>query len=147
MSCNWASSIPRLRSMRIACIVWAQELITEHTCSLTDILLVIATPRIFKEDSRVMSEIHRGLIWSIGSWHCNSTQNIPIPSLQSIYSSIQSKFVLNVVHKERCYLQWDHVINRKKLSYCRQAKCAPFFVTFAVMSARMPTVYTGIMEL
>jgi len=28
MSCNWASSIPRLRSMRIACIIWAQELIT-----------------------------------------------------------------------------------------------------------------------
>ena len=31
MSCSWASSIPRLRSMRIACIVWAQELITERT--------------------------------------------------------------------------------------------------------------------
>ena len=48
MSCSWASSIPRLRSMRIACIVWAQELITERTWSLTDILPVIVTPRIFK---------------------------------------------------------------------------------------------------
>jgi len=43
--------------MRIACIVWAQELITERTCSLTDILPIIVTPRIFKEDTRVMSEI------------------------------------------------------------------------------------------
>ena len=40
--------------MRIACIVWAQELITERTCLLTDILPVIVTPRIFKEDTRVM---------------------------------------------------------------------------------------------
>ena len=66
MSCNWASSIPRLRSMRIACIVWAQELITERTCLLTDILLVILTPSIFNDDTRVMSEIHGGkLNWRL----------------------------------------------------------------------------------
>jgi len=30
--------------MRMACIVWAQELITAQTCSLTDNLFVIVTP-------------------------------------------------------------------------------------------------------